>query len=136
MGKGDGEHSGTLPDEINQITGQIVDAAFRVHSALGPGLLESVYEACMLHELGKRGLKVQSQVALPVVYDGIRLETGLRLDLLIESCVVAELKAAEELLPVHEAQLLTYLKLSGLRVGLLINFNVPRIKDGIVRMVL
>jgi GxxExxY protein len=136
MGKGDGEHSGTLPDEINQITGQIVDAAFRVHSALGPGLLESVYEACMLHELGKRGLKVQSQVALPVVYDGIRLETGLRLDLLIESCVVVELKAAEELLPVHEAQLLTYLKLSGLRVGLLINFNVPRIKDGIVRMVL
>jgi GxxExxY protein len=115
---------------------EIVDAAFQVHSQLGAGLLESVYEVCIAHELRKRGLLVQSQPTLPVVYEGIRLEAGFRLDLLVEDCVVVELKAVETLLPVHKAQLLTYLKLSGYRLGLLINFNVPLIKNGIQRLVL
>jgi len=114
----------------------VVDAAFAVHSALGPGLLEDVYEVCSMHELGKRGLSAQRQIALPVVYDGLRLEAGLRLDVLVEECVIIELKAVEAVLPVHLAQLLTYLKLTGHRLGLLINFNVPRIKDGIRRVAL
>lgn len=107
-----------------------------MHSGLGPGLLESAYEVCLAHELAKRELKVDRQLSLPVQYDGIRMDSGLRLDLLIESCLVVELKAVETLLPVHKAQLLTYLKLSGHRVGLLVNFNVVLIKDGIVRVVL
>jgi GxxExxY protein len=107
----------------------------RVHTALGPGLLESAYEACLLHELGKRGLKVLSQVALPVVYDGVKIDVGYRIDLLIEDVVVVELKAVEKLLPIHEAQLLSYLKLGGNKLGLLINFNVLHMKDGIKRMV-
>ncbi len=115
---------------------QVVDAAFAVHSALGPGLLESVYETCLAHELGKRGLGVERQLPLPVVYDGVLLEAALRLDLLVAGCVVVELKAVDQLLPVHQAQVLTYLKLSGHRLGLLINFNVPRIRDGIRRLVL
>ena len=125
-----------IPEGVNQAATRVVDAAFTVHSALGPGLLESVYEVCLAHELTKRSLKVERQVALPVSYDGIRLDAGLRFDLLVESCLVIELKAVETLLPVHEAQLLTYLKLSGYRLGLLINFNVPLIKDGIKRVVL
>ncbi|MCI0343698.1 MAG: GxxExxY protein [Planctomycetales bacterium] len=125
-----------LAPEFNRVSGQIVEAAFAVHSALGPGLLESVYEVCLCHELSKQGLTVERQVTLPVVYDGLRLDAGLRLDLLVESMVVVELKAVETLLPVHLAQLLTYLKLSRHRLGLLINFNVPAIKDGIKRVVL
>jgi len=113
-----------------------VDAAFAVHSHLGPGLLESVYEVCLTHELVKRGLKVSGQLALPIQYDTIRLDAGLRLDLLVEDSVIVELKAVESLMPVHKAQLLTYLKLSGCRLGLLINFNVPLIKNGIVRLAL
>src|SRR5439155_23054915 len=104
------------------------------HRALGPGLLESVYELCLVHELTKRGLKVERQVSLPVVYDSIRLDAGLRLDIVVEDSVVVELKAVESMLPVHTAQLLTYLKLTGHRLGLLINFNVPLIKDGIHRL--
>jgi GxxExxY protein len=114
----------------------VVDAAYAVHSALGAGLLESVYEACLTHELKKRALKVASQVSLPIVYDGIRLDAGLRLDMLVEDCVIVELKAVDTLLPVHQAQILTYLKLTGHRLGLLINFNVPVIRQGIKRMVL
>lgn len=98
--------------------------------------MESVYETCLEHEIRKRLLKVDRQVSIPVIYDGERLDAGLRLDLLIEDCVVVEIKAAEKMLPVFEAQLLTYLKLSGRRLGLLINFNVPLIKDGIKRLVL
>jgi GxxExxY protein len=98
--------------------------------------LESVYEACLVHELTKRGRQVSRQVGLPVVYEDIRLEAGLRLDLVVQGCVVVEIKAVETLLPVHHAQLLTYLKLSGYRLGLLLNFNVPRLKDGIKRLVL
>jgi len=125
-----------IPERVNQIAKQIVDAAFTVHSKLGPGLLESVYEACLAYEVQKRGLAVERQLILPVHYDGIRLEAGLRLDLLIESCLIVELKAVESLLPVHRAQLLTYLKLTGHRLGLLINFNVPLIRDGIKRVIL
>lgn len=114
----------------------VVDAAFSVHSNLGPGLLESVYETCLVYELKKRSLKAVRQVPVPVLYDGCQLDAGLRLDVLVEDRVVVELKAVESVLPVHAAQLLTYLKLSGHRLGLLINFNVPLIKDGIKRIVL
>jgi len=106
------------------------------HAALGPGLLESVYEVCMAHELAKNGLSVARQVPLPVVYDELKLDAGFRLDLLVENRLVIELKAVEVILPVHQAQLLTYLKLSRYRLGLLINFNVPVLKDGIRRVVL
>lgn len=126
----------SLPDEVNALTGQIVDAAFKVHSALGPGLLESLYEICLAHELGKRGLECVRQVELPLKYDGLSFDSGLRLDLLVEDTVVVELKAVEQIHPVHKAQLLSYLRLTGKPVGLLINFHVPLIKDGIQRMVL
>jgi len=112
----------------------IVDAAFAVHRALGPGLLESVYEVCLLHELNKRGLKVERQVSLPVVYDNLRLDAGPDLDLVVEKRAVVELKAVEVLLPVHKAQLLTRLKLSGHRLGLLGNFNSALIKQGTQRI--
>lgn len=121
--------------EINEITGVIVDAAMKVHTALGAGLLESAYEACLKYELIKRGLKVLSQVEMPVVYDGVRLDVGYRLDLLVEDLVIVELKAVERLLPIHESQLHSYLKLSGLPVGLLINFNVQHLKNGIKRII-
>lgn len=124
-----------IPEQHNQVVKQIVDAAFAVHSQLGPGLLERVYEVCLIYELRKRGLNVDSQVELPVVYDNIHLNAGFRLDLLVEHCVLVELKAVDAVIPVHKAQVLTYLKLSGYRIGLLINFNVPLIKDGIHRLV-
>ncbi|MCG8651750.1 MAG: GxxExxY protein [Pirellulales bacterium] len=121
--------------EINQVTGQIIDAAMKVHTALGPGLLESAYEACVAHELRKRGLQVQTQVVQPIEYDGVQLEAGYRLDLLVEETVIVELKAVEKMNPIFEAQLLSYLKLRKLQVGLLINFHVPRLKEGIKRIV-
>jgi GxxExxY protein len=121
--------------DLNHISGKIIEAALRVHSALGPGLLESAYEACLLHELRKLGLSVISQVSLPVEYDGVKIDAGYRIDLLVEDCVIVELKAAEKLLPIHEAQILSYLKLSDNKLGLLINFNVVHLKDGIKRMV-
>ncbi|MGC3992171.1 MAG: GxxExxY protein [Chthoniobacteraceae bacterium] len=123
-------------EEVDGVAKQIVDAAFKVHSSLGPGLLESVYEVCLAHELHRRGLSFDRQVSLPVEYEGLRLESGLRLDLLVADCVIVEIKAVEALLPVHKAQLLTYLKLSGHHIGLLINFNTPLIKDGIKRLAL
>lgn len=125
-----------VSSEVDAIATQVVDAAFAVHSALGPGLLESVYETCLAYELKKRHLRTERQVTVPIHYDNIRLDAGLRLDFVVENCLVVELKAVESLLPVHEAQLLTYLKLSGHRLGLLINFNVPLIRDGIKRIVL
>jgi GxxExxY protein len=125
-----------LPAETNDITGAIVDAAYTVHVALGPGLLENIYEICLAHELTKRNLNVVAQVSLPVEYDGMRMDAGLRMDMVVNSCVVVEIKAVEKLAPIHTAQLLTYLKLSGMRAGLLINFNVERIRDGIKRVVL
>ncbi|MFN2399154.1 MAG: GxxExxY protein [Gemmatimonadaceae bacterium] len=121
--------------KIYDVSGQVVDAAMKVHSALGPGLLEGAYEACLVHELRKRGLRVIAQLPIPVVYDGIRIELGYRADLLVGDAVVVELKAVAKLLPIHEAQLLSYLKLSGHCVGLLINFHVLHLKDGIKRMV-
>jgi GxxExxY protein len=120
--------------EVNDVSGAVVDAAMKVHTVLGPGLLESAYEACLAHELRKRGHTVGIQVLLPVDYDGIHIDAGYRLDLLVDDTVIVELKAVEALAPIHQAQLLTYLKLSGRKVGLLVNFNVPHLKDGIKRM--
>jgi GxxExxY protein len=125
-----------LPQETNRIAREVVDSAFAVHSTLGPGLIESVYEACLVHELHLRGLKAERQLTLPVFYRDLRLDAGLRLDMVIERSLVVELKAVEAVLPVHKAQLLTYLKLSGYRLGLLINFNSVLIKDGIHRIIL
>ena len=124
-----------VPEAANVAAAAVVDAAIKVHRLLGPGLLESVYELCMLHELTQRGITVQSQVWLPVVYEDITLDTGLRLDLLVNGQVIVEIKAVEQLERVHTAQVLTYLKLSGLRLGLLINFNVTSLKAGIRRYV-
>jgi GxxExxY protein len=121
--------------DINEIFGIVVDAAMKVHTALGPGLLESVYEKCLKHELVKRGLRVETQVWLPVIYDGVEIEGGYRIDLLVEDQVVVELKVVEQLLDIHKAQLLSYLKLSDKRVGLLINSNVVHLRDGIRRLV-
>lgn len=107
----------------------------RVHTALGPGMLESTYEICLVYELRKRKVDVQTQVGLPVVYDGIKLDAGYRIDLFVENEIVVELKAIEKVLPIHEAQLLSYLKLSGRQVGLLLNFNVVHFRNGIKRLV-
>ncbi|MGB9777353.1 MAG: GxxExxY protein [Anaerolineae bacterium] len=125
-----------LSEREEQIARAIVDAAYAVHSALGPGLLESIYEVCFCHELGKRGLSYRRQVVVPITYDGLVFEEGLRLDVLVEEAVVCEIKAVEVMHPVFMAQLLTYLKLTGKRLGFLINFNVPIIKQGIKRVVL
>ncbi len=121
--------------DIEEVGRQIVDAAIHVHRALGPGLLESAYQKCIAHELRKRGLVVASEVPLPVTYDGTTIEVGYRLDLLVEDLVVVENKTVESLLPIHEAQILTYLKLSGKKLGFLLNWNVPLMKTGIKRMV-
>jgi GxxExxY protein len=114
---------------------QIVDSAFAVHKTLGPGLLESVYEQCLGYELAVRQLAVERQVFVPVIYRDMRIDAGFRMDMVVGGLIVVEIKAVEKTLPIHEAQLLTYLKLSRYRVGLLINFNVPLIKDGIRRMI-
>ena len=125
-----------IPPETNRIAHEIVVAAYRVHKTLGPGLLESAYEACVAHELNLRNINFRTQVALPVVYEGVKLDAGFRLDMLVEELVIVEMKAVEKVIPLHEAQLMTYLRLSNLRLGLLINFNVRLIKDGIKRMVM
>ena len=122
--------------QTERIAREVVDASFKVHKALGPGLLESVYELCLTHELRARGLKVDRQLEVPVEYDGLKLDAGFRLDLLVEDRIIVEIKAVRELLPVHQAQLLTYLKLMRKRLGFLINFNVPVIKNGIKRRIL
>lgn len=122
--------------ECRDLTEAIIGAAIRVHQALGPGLLESAYETCLAHELTNLRLSFDRQVALPIEYDGTRLECGYRLDLVVASNVIIELKAVDRLAPIHEAQLMTYLRLSGLPVALLINFNVSRLKDGILRRVM
>ncbi|MBI2683329.1 MAG: GxxExxY protein [Acidobacteriales bacterium] len=122
--------------ESEKITEEIIGAAIEVHRLLGPGLLESAYEQCMCRELSLRGIQFRSQVELPVEYKGVALDCGYRLDLLVNETVIVELKAVEKILPIHTAQLVTYLRLSGKKVGLLINFNVPLLKDGIVRRVL
>ena len=119
----------------NEASHDVITAAMKVHSALGPGLLESTYQACLLHELGKMGVHAEAQVGLPVVYDSVKLEVGYRIDLLVEDLVVVELKSVDAIVPIHEAQLLSYPKLSGKSLGLLINFNVTHLKDGIKRLV-
>jgi GxxExxY protein len=124
------------PPQVNQITGAVVDAAMKVHSVLGPGLLESVYQACLAHELRARGWHVASQVGLPVVYEGEKIELGFRMDLVVENAVIVEVKCVDTIHPVHQAQLLTYMRLSGIHVGLLINFYVTHLRNGIKRMVL
>ena len=120
---------------MKELTGQIIAAAMKVHSQLGPGLLESAYEACLEYELKKQGLNVERQKALPVVYDGVKLDCGYRIDLWVENQVVLELKAVDKIAPIHEAQILSYLKMSGCQVGLLINFNVLHLREGIKRLV-
>ncbi len=119
--------------EQNEISKKIIGSAIEVHKTLGPGLLENAYEVCLKYEIEKRGLKVLSQVGLPVTYDGVKIDLGYRLDLLVEDTVIVELKAVARLTPIHEAQLLSYLKLSGKPLGLLLNFNVMLMKNGIVR---
>ncbi len=121
--------------QLNEISGAIIRCALKVHSALGPGLLESAYEACLAHELRRNGFDVQCQVGLPLTYEDVRLDVGYRIDLLVNKAVIVELKAVDGILPVHEAQLLSHLRLSGCKVGLLINFHVVHLKDGIKRMV-
>jgi GxxExxY protein len=125
-----------IPGHVEEIATVVLDSAFAVHRALGPGLLESVYETCLCHELSKRRVAFQLQLALPVLYDGVRLDAGLRIDLLVADEVIVELKAVERMTSLFEAQLLTYLRLTGKRLGLLINFNVEMLKDGITRRVL
>ena len=119
-----------------QITEGILGAAIEVHGALGPGLLESAYEECLAHEMGLREIEFQRQVPLPISYKGILLDCGYRMDFVVEVAVVVELKCVEKILPIHEAQLLKYLRLSQMRVGLLLNFNAPVLRDGIVRRIL
>ena len=120
---------------INKITENIIGSAIAVHKSLGPGLLESAYEACLAFELVDRGLSVERQKALPVIYRDVKLDCGYRLDLLVEEKVIVELKAIDRLLPIHSAQLLSYLKLSDCKVGLLINFNVKILKNGVRRII-
>jgi len=120
---------------INELTGAVIGAAIEVHKALGPGLLESAYEECLCRELQERKISFVRQKSLPVTYKGVKLDCGYRLDVVVEDAIVLEVKACSEIEEIHRAQLLTYLKLSGLNVGLLLNFNVPVLKDGIVRMV-
>ncbi len=122
-------------ERLNEITEAIIAAAIAVHRELGPGLLESAYEACLAYELAERGLAVERQKGLPVTYRGVNVDCGYRIDMLVEGSVVVELKAIEMLEPIHEAQLLSYLKLSGRQLGLLINFNVKMLKHGIRRMI-
>lgn len=120
--------------EANPLSKEILNAAFKVHTKLGPGLLESAYQGCLLHELRKQGLHVDSEVLLPVRYDGITLDFGYRLDLLVEDLIIVELKSVDSILPIHQAQLISYLRLSEKQLGLLINFNVLHLKDGIKRI--
>ncbi len=124
-----------IPAETERIGKTVLNAAYKVHTVLGPGLLESAYSVSMKHVLEKDGMLVETEVKLPIVFEGAKLESGLRLDMLVAKCVIAELKAVESMNPVYEAQLMTYLRLSGVRLGFLINFNVPHLKDGIKRFV-
>ena len=124
-----------IPQDVEKVGKAVLDAAFKVHSALGPGLLESVYERALIYEISNQGKTAKNQVRIPFTYDGKQLDTDLICDLLVEDCVIVELKAVEKMNPLYEAQLLTYLKLTGIRLGYLINFNVSQLKNGIKRMV-
>ncbi|MCE2785530.1 MAG: GxxExxY protein [Pirellula sp.] len=122
-------------EEIELVATQLVDSMLAVHRELGPGLLESTYQACLAYELRERGIEVRCEVELPVKYKGLDIEAGYRIDMLVADCIVIENKSVQALVPIHEAQLLTYMKLSGCRLGFLVNWNVPLIKDGIKRIV-
>ena len=121
-------------EDINQLTGKVIGAAIEVHKTLGPGLLESAYEECLCHELSLLGIPFERQKEIPLNYKGIWLDCGYRLDILVDNKLILELKACESMQPIYEAQLLTYLKLTSIKIGLLINFNVPILKDGIKRL--
>jgi GxxExxY protein len=121
--------------DINKLSNKVIGAAIEVHKTLGPGLLESAYEECLCHELNLRGLSFERQKELPVVYKGLRLDCGYRLDILVENAIILELKSCEKIEPIHKAQLLTYLKLSGISLGLILNFNMTIMKNGIIRIV-
>lgn len=123
-----------MADAIDRVAQQIVDAGFQVHQSLGPGLLESAYEECLAHELTQRDVPFERQVSLPISYKGLQLDAGYRMDLLVARCVVVEVKAVEAVLPIHQAQIMTYLKLSGRRLGFLMNFNVRLYKYGVRRV--
>ena len=125
----------TEEERINVITAAIIGAGMKVHSALGPGLLESAYEACLAYELRKSGFDVKTQVELPVIYEGVRIDLGYRIDILVNDLVIVELKCVEKLAPVHEAQIISYLRLSKKNVGLMLNFHVRHLRDGIKRFV-
>ena len=124
-----------IPADVERIGKVVLNAAFKVHTTLGPGLLESVYQVAMKHALEKSGVAVKTDVKLPILFEGIKLDSGLQLDLLVEKCVIVELKSVERMNQLYQKQLLTYLRLSHIRLGFLINFNVPYLKDGIKRMV-
>jgi GxxExxY protein len=130
------EEFAPIPAELDRIGKEIVDACFQIHSNLGAGLLESAYRALLTHEIRKRGFSVQVEVPVPILYDGVYIETGFRIDMLIEGCIIIELKATTDDHPIFKAQLLTYLKLTGNRLGFLVNFNKKLIKDGIQRIAL
>jgi len=125
-----------LPEATEDLAAKIYNAALKVHRKLGPGLLERVYEACLFHELIKLGLSVQRQINVPIVYDGIEFEEGYRIDLLVEDTIIVELKATENYHPVWQAQVLSYLKITGKRLGMIMNFNVPLLKDGVQRVII
>jgi GxxExxY protein len=129
------KHFDPIPAHTEEIAKVILDAAYQVHTTLGPGLLESVYEACMTHELISRNIKVESQLTLPVIYKGIKVDSGYRLDLLVDDCVIVEIKSSEVINPIHSAQLLTYQRLAHKRLGLILNFNVIRLREGIKRII-
>jgi len=122
--------------DINALTGKVIGAAIEVHKILGPGLLENTYEECLCHELSLRKIEFERQKEIPIDYKGIKLDCGYRLDILINKRLILELKCCESIQPIHEAQLLTYLKLTGIKIGLLINFNVPVLREGIRRIVI
>ena len=132
--KGTKTQSEPISDKLNDVARITVNTAFAVHSKLGPGLLEGVYERCLAHGIRRRGLTVERQRVVPIEFEGLHLSGALRMDMLVDDCLIVEVKATDALLPVHKAQLMTYLKLSGHRLGLLINFNVPLIKYGITRV--
>ena len=122
--------------KLNDLSYQILGCAFKVHTNLGPGLLESAYETCMVHELIKKGFNVERQKILPLIYDGLKLDAGYRIDIIVNNRVLLEIKSVSEVAPIHTAQVITYLKLSGIQLGLLLNFNVKDMKDGIHRIIL
>jgi GxxExxY protein len=129
-------YRGSLPDRPEDVAREIVDGSFKVHAALGPGLLESIYETCLHHDLKRRGFAVEKQVPIAITFDTLRIDAGLRLDLLVEKAIVVEVKSVERMIPVYQAQILSYLKLARLRLGFIVNFNVPRIREGIRRYAL